>query len=183
MENMWKITRVKETSSYTVREFHTFWTNSFREKKMWGITFWATLVSDQNNGYFTWRPIYICNHVSLKFSLYEELFQTKVVEKIKIHILCSITSSFFLKSCRLWGNVENIVRSDRPQITIWHIACWIPKATNTSRILIAFPRQQLSFRVSSVGGMAVNMTERDCTYLKLWTDGRTSWAAWDVSLW
>jgi hypothetical protein len=39
-----KITCVKETSSYTVREFHTFWRNSFREKKMWGITFWATLV-------------------------------------------------------------------------------------------------------------------------------------------
>ena len=38
-----KITCVKETNSYTVREFHTFWINSFREKK-WDITFWATLV-------------------------------------------------------------------------------------------------------------------------------------------
>jgi hypothetical protein len=33
-----------------------------------------------------------------------ELFQTKVVEESKIHILCSIT--FFRKSCRLWDNVE-----------------------------------------------------------------------------
>jgi hypothetical protein len=33
-----------------------------------------------------------------------EVFQTKVVEKIKTHILCLIT--FFRKSCRLWDNVE-----------------------------------------------------------------------------
>ena len=32
------------------------------------------------------------------------MFQTKVVEKIKIHILCSIT--FFRKTCRLRENVE-----------------------------------------------------------------------------
>ena len=31
--------------------------------------------------------------------------QTKVVYKIKTHILCSVTS--FRKSCRLWDNVEN----------------------------------------------------------------------------
>jgi hypothetical protein len=33
-----------------------------------------------------------------------EMFQTKVVEKIKTHILCSVT--FFRKPCRLWDNVE-----------------------------------------------------------------------------
>jgi hypothetical protein len=38
------------------------------------------------------------------FFLEWEMFQTKVVEKIKTHILCSIT--FFRKSCRLWDNVE-----------------------------------------------------------------------------
>jgi len=32
------------------------------------------------------------------------MFQTKVVEKIKTHILCSTT--FSLKSCYLWDNVE-----------------------------------------------------------------------------
>jgi len=32
------------------------------------------------------------------------MFQTKVVEKIKTHILYSIT--FFRKSCRLWYNTE-----------------------------------------------------------------------------
>ena len=42
---------------------------------------------------------------------------------------------------------KNVVKLDRPQMTIWHmhIACWIPKATNTHSeyvILIAFPLQQ-----------------------------------------
>jgi len=35
------------------------------------------------------------------------MFQTKVVEKIKAHILCSVT--FFL-SCRLWDNVGKYFR-------------------------------------------------------------------------
>jgi len=37
------------------------------------------------------------------------MLQTKVVEKIKTHILCSVT--FFRKSCRLWDNVENVCRA------------------------------------------------------------------------
>jgi len=34
------------------------------------------------------------------------MFQTKVVEKIKTHILFSVT--IFRKSCRLWDNVEKL---------------------------------------------------------------------------
>ena len=44
-----------------------------------------------------------------QFSLEWEMFQTKAVEKIKTHILSSVT--FFRKSCRLWDNVENILYS------------------------------------------------------------------------
>jgi len=39
------------------------------------------LQSDKNNGYFTWRQIYIFDHIS-----WREMFQTKVLKKIKIHI-------------------------------------------------------------------------------------------------
>jgi len=62
------------------------------------------------------------------------MFQTKVVEKIKSQILCSV--AFFFKSCRLWDNVKNIVERGRPQMTIWRMrtACWIPKATYTLRL-------------------------------------------------
>jgi len=81
------------------------------------------------------------------------MFQTKVVQKIKTHILCSVT--FPRKSCRLWENVENTVQRSRPQVTIWRmrIACQIPKATNTHSqyaILIAFPLQQWLHERASV---------------------------------
>jgi len=53
------------------------------------------------------------------------MFQTKVVEEIKTHIVCSITFFFF----------ENraVYEQDRPQMTMWRmrIACWITKAADT----------------------------------------------------
>ena len=83
------------------------------------------------------------------------MFQAKVVEKIKTHILCSVT--FSPKSYRLWDNVEkkNIVEQGRPQMTIWcmRIACWIPKATDKYweyLIIIAFPLQQWLYDCVSV---------------------------------
>jgi hypothetical protein len=77
------------------------------------------------------------------FFLEWEMFQTKVVEKIKTHILCPVT--VFRKSCRVWHNVEKHGPASRPQVTIWRmcIACWIPKATNTFRLCnTAFPPQK-----------------------------------------
>jgi len=60
------------------------------------------------------------------------MLQTKIVEKIKTHILCSIT---FLnrKSCRWCDNVENIVELGGGQMTIsrTRIECWITKSTHT----------------------------------------------------
>jgi hypothetical protein len=71
-----------------------------------------------------------------QFFLEREMFQTNVVEKIKTHILYSITF-FFRKLCRLWDNVENNVQPERSQMTIWcmRISCWIPKATHTHHML------------------------------------------------
>jgi len=45
------------------------------------------------------------------------MFQTKVVEKIHTHILCSVT--IFWKPCHLWDNLEKYHRAGRPQMTIW----------------------------------------------------------------
>jgi hypothetical protein len=45
----------------------------------------------------------------VKLFLEWEMFQTKVVEKIKTHILCSVT--FFRKSYCLWDNVEKYGRA------------------------------------------------------------------------
>ena len=81
-----------------------------------------------------------------QFLLELEMLQTKVVEKIKSHILCPITF-FPLKSCCYEIMWKNIVEQDRPQITTGHmrIACWVPKARHTHLqyvIRIAFPLQQ-----------------------------------------
>ena len=68
-----------------------------------------------------------------KFFLEREMFEIKVVEKIKTYILCSVTS--FRKSYRLWDNVERYSgdRGATNDVTIWRIlvACWISKAIYT----------------------------------------------------
>jgi hypothetical protein len=63
--------------------------------------------SNNNNRYCTWSPIYIFRSYLPQFSLESEMFQTKVVEKIKTHILYSVT--FSRKSYRLWDNVGKIL--------------------------------------------------------------------------
>jgi hypothetical protein len=74
------------------------------------------------------------------------MFQTKVVEKIKTHILCSVM--LFSENRAVYEIMwKNMVERGRPQMTIWrmHIACCITKATNTHSqyvMLIAFPLQQ-----------------------------------------
>jgi len=70
------------------------------------------------------------------FFIQWEIFQKKVVEKIKTRILCSIIcfeNRTFYEI--MW---KSVVRADRQQIIIWRmpIACWTPKLqTNTQYIL------------------------------------------------
>jgi len=60
------------------------------------------------------------------------MFQTEIIEKIKTHIVCSVTFFFLNRTVYeiMW---KNIVEPSKPQMTIWRlrITCWIPKATNT----------------------------------------------------
>jgi len=59
------------------------------------------------------------------------MFPTKLVEKIKTHILCSVT--FFSENCAVCDKMwKNIVERGGPQMTIWRmrIVCWIPKGTD-----------------------------------------------------
>jgi hypothetical protein len=69
----------------------------------------------------------------------------KVVEKIETHF---VFSNILFKNPAvneiMW---KNTVEPERPLMTIWrmHIACWIPRVTDTHSkcvILIAFPLQQ-----------------------------------------
>jgi hypothetical protein len=73
------------------------------------------------------------------------MFQKKVVQNIKTHILCSIT--FYENRAVYEITWKNIVEADRPQMTIWRmrITCWLPKATNTDSECVLpfyFPLQQ-----------------------------------------
>jgi hypothetical protein len=76
---------------------------------------------------------------SRSFLLRMRNVQDKVVEKIKTHILYSIT---FSENRALYEITwKNIAEPDRIQMAIWRmrIACWIPKATNThSEYVILF---------------------------------------------
>jgi len=57
------------------------------------------------------------------------MFETKVVQEIKTHILCSVM--FFENRTFYEIMWKNIVEPERPRMTIWRmcIACWIIKFT------------------------------------------------------
>jgi hypothetical protein len=83
-----------------------------------------------------------------------ELFQTEVVDKTAAYIFI-FNNFFFLKSRRLWDNLEKYGRAEGPEIKIrgMHIACWITKATNIRSeyvIFIAFPLKQCLHESASV---------------------------------
>ena len=59
------------------------------------------------------------------------MFETKVVQKIKTHILRSIP--FYSENRAVYEIMwENIVERGRPQMTIWRmrVDCWITRATD-----------------------------------------------------
>ena len=88
---------------------------------------------NKNNGYITWRPIYIFLSYLAQFFLEWEMFQTQVVEKIKTHILCSVTFFFFRKSCRGEKRWKNMLERGRLRMMICplHITRCITKSTDT----------------------------------------------------
>ena len=106
--------------------------SSFRKIFRFGLKF--RLKSDKNGGCLIWRPTYV--HLSwYPAGLFLEwgIFQTKVVGKIKTHILCSIP--LCRKSCCLRDNVEKCDRTRRAiddnVIRRMRVAFWITKATDT----------------------------------------------------
>ena len=70
-----------------------------------------------NNGYFTYRPNYINDLISLNSSQNEKC-PIKKLEKIKTHILCSVTF-FPPENCAIYGIIlKNKVERGRPQMTV-----------------------------------------------------------------
>jgi hypothetical protein len=112
-------------------DFHENFYLSISPKSVKKIHF--SLKSNKNDGKFAWIPFYIYILLYLYlFFIGWEIFQTKLVEKIKIHILCPI--SCLRKPCLLWDSVEKYCTAgqatyDNTRI-IWlmRTAGWIPKA-------------------------------------------------------
>ena len=94
-----------KNSAPTGRIFMKFVTWGFFRKSVKKYQVW--LKYDKNNSYFTWTSIYI---YLVELFLQWEMFQMRVVEKIKLHILRS-TIFFLRKSCRLWDSVDKYCRS------------------------------------------------------------------------
>jgi hypothetical protein len=77
------------------------------------------------------------------------MFQIKVVEKIKTHILCSLKLCFSRKSCNLWDSVEKYptVRQATDDNMV-HVHCVLDTYGYKDTlsivyvVLIAFPLQQ-----------------------------------------
>jgi hypothetical protein len=87
----------------------------------------VSLESDKNNGYFTWRPIYIFYHISLISSYNQKCFRQTLQRKSK-HT-SHVQFFFFRKS---WNNVEKYGRTVQAtdDNVRMRIACWIPKTSN-----------------------------------------------------
>ena len=129
-------------------DYHELWNLSFR-KSVEKIR--VSSKSEKNNGYFTWRSVCIFI-ISRSDLLRIGNVSNKIVEKIKTHILRSVT--FFENPAVYEIMRKNVVQSDTSQTKIWRrrIACWIPKATKTLSecvILNTIPLQQcLHWRAS-----------------------------------
>ena len=90
------------------------------------------LKSDKNDGYFTWRPTYVFDHISLNSSWNENI--------IFSNCFC------FRKSCRLWYIMEKYLEPRRQDDNMAHAHCMLDiKTTNTRSeyvIRIALPLQK-----------------------------------------
>ena len=92
------------------------------------------------------------------------MFQAKAAEKIKSHILCSVT--FFENRAVYETMWKNTVELGRPQTTMRPtcIACWITKDTDTHPeyvVFIAFPLQQWLYEGTSM----LRHTDTDCLFI------------------
>ena len=109
-------------------------------KKVQGL-----LKSYKNDGYFTRRPIYVFDHISLSSSWNEKFWNKFCTENQNTHFTLNI---FFFENRAVYEITwKNMVQPKRPQMTIWcmRIAARIPEAKNTHLeyvILFAFARQQ-----------------------------------------
>ena len=82
-------------------DFHEIWYWIMFLKSVQKIQ--VPLISDKNNGYFTW-PIYIFDHISLILLRMRNVLDKSSREDQNTHFI--INRFLFRKLCRLWDNLE-----------------------------------------------------------------------------
>jgi hypothetical protein len=118
-----RVRKIAKSDSFVTSVCPSAWNNSaptgriFMKFDIWEFFEKSTeknqvsLKWNKNNGHSYMKTnIHLWQYLA-HFFLEWEMFQTKVVEKIKTHILCTVT--FFRKSCRLWDEWKNIVQQGR----------------------------------------------------------------------
>jgi len=123
-------------------DFHEIWHFSIFRKSVEKIQ--VSLKPNENNVYFTPRPIHIFDHISLSSSYDEKCFNKYCTDNQNTHFICN---NFLFENRGFLDMWKNTVQTGRPQTTIWRmrVACWKPKATNAHSeyvILVAFLLQQ-----------------------------------------
>ena len=106
--------RLRGTTWLPLNDFYEIWFLSFFLKSVEKIQ--VSLKSDNNNGYFTWRPAHFVSCLAQLFSEWEK-FQAKILEKIKTHFLCSVNNFFSENRAFYEMKWNNILAPDRSQMT------------------------------------------------------------------
>jgi len=110
-------------------DFREIWYLSILRKSVEKIR--VSLKPDKSNGYFTWRPIYIFDHILLFLLRMRNVSDKLCRENQNTHFMFNIIFSENRAVHEIMW--KNIVQLGRPQMTIWRmrLAYWIPKAINT----------------------------------------------------
>jgi hypothetical protein len=91
-----------------------------------------------------------------QFFLEWEKLRTQVVQKIKAHFMFN---NFFSENHGIYEVMwKNIVQPNRPQMTIWRMACWMPKGTNTHTHTLRICNTYYFSTATMVAQMRLNVT-------------------------
>jgi hypothetical protein len=121
--------RMEQRSSHWT-DFHKIWYLSIFLKSVEKAQ--ISLRSDKNNGYFTWRRVYIYDISGSVLFKMRSVSDNIGRENQNTHL---ILNDFFPKIVHVWDNVEEYCKAGQPTydniIRRMRMTYWITKATNT----------------------------------------------------
>ena len=126
--------RVEQPGSHWMN-FHEIWLKTIFQKSFQIIL--VLLKSDKNDSYFTRRPMYIFDHISLNSYRMRNIADKHCRETQDTFYV----QKYFPENRTVYEIIwRNMTEPERPQMAIrrMRFVCWISKATDTIRIWNAF---------------------------------------------